>query len=177
MKTCSTCRRSLPPDEFNRRSRSADGLQAVCRPCNAARARRYYADNLAKHRSAVTAQVAKTRAAHLERIGEYLLAHPCVDCGETDIRVLDFDHRDGADKSAEVMKLAKAAYSWQRVRAEIAKCDVRCRNCHAIVTYDRLGANWRSTIRNRAQAEVDAFLTAEAAHGFADRHPLGRQSD
>lgn len=89
--------------------------------------------------------------------------------------MLDFDHRDGADKGAEVMRLAQGGHALKRVAAEIAKCDVRCRNCHAIVTYDRLGANWRSTIRLQAQAEVDAFLTAEAAHGVADRRPLGRQ--
>jgi hypothetical protein len=155
VKTCSTCRRSLSYSEFNLRTRSSDGRQSVCRECNAARARRYYADNLEKHRRAVAAQVAKTRARHLERIAEYLLAHPCVDCGETDVRVLDFDHRDGAEKTAEVMKLAKAAYSWQRVSAEIAKCDVRCRNCHAIITYERMGANWRSTVVHRERPSSD----------------------
>ncbi|MFC5790125.1 hypothetical protein EDM22_10990 [Agromyces tardus] len=150
MKTCSTCRRSLAHSEFNRRARSPDGRQSVCRACNAARARRYYSENLDKHRRAVAAQVAKTRASHLQRIGDYLLEHPCVDCGEADIRVLDFDHREGVEKSAEVMKLAKAAYSWQRVRDEIAKCEVRCRNCHAIATYERMGATWRSAIAQRA---------------------------
>ena len=135
--------------EFNVRAASPDGRQSVCRRCNAVRSRRYYAENLEKHRKAVAAQVAKTRAAHLERIGDYLLEHPCVDCGEADIRVLDFDHRDGEDKTGEVMKLAKAAYSWQRVSAEIAKCDVRCRNCHAKVTYERLGVTWRSRLMGR----------------------------
>lgn len=98
----------------------------------------------------MAAQVAKTRAINVERIGAYLLAHPCVDCGEGDLRVLDFDHRDGSQKSAEVMKLAKAAYSWRRVMDEIAKCDVRCRNCHAKVTYERMGENWRSALMRRA---------------------------
>ncbi len=135
--------------EFNVRAASPDGRQSVCRRCNAVRSRRYYAENLEKHRKAVAAQVAKTRAAHLERIGDYLLEHPCVDCSEADIRVLDFDHRDGEDKTGEVMKLAKAAYSWRRVSAEIAKCDVRCRNCHAKVTYERLGVTWRSRLMGR----------------------------
>lgn len=152
MKTCSTCRRELALSEFNLRSRSADGRQSVCRSCNAARARRYYTENLEKHRKAVSEQVAKTRAAHLQRIGAYLLEHPCVDCGEADIRVLDFDHRVGTRKVAEVMKLAKAAYSWERVAAEIAKCDVRCRNCHAIATYQRIGSDWRSAVLRAAQA-------------------------
>ncbi|HEX6364872.1 MAG TPA: hypothetical protein VF000_01890 [Agromyces sp.] len=149
MKTCSTCSQRMELSEFNVRAASPDGRQSVCRRCNAVRSRRYYAENLEKHRKAVAAQVAKTRAAHLERIGDYLLEHPCVDCGEADIRVLDFDHRDGEDKTGEVMKLAKAAYSWRRVSAEIAKCDVRCRNCHAKVTYERLGVTWRSRLMGR----------------------------
>lgn len=149
MKTCSTCRCILPLDQFNMRSASPDGHQSVCRACNRARSRRYYSENLEKHRRAVAAQVAKTRSAHLERIGAHLLANPCVDCGESDIRVLDFDHRDACEKTAEVMKLAKAAYSWARVSAEIAKCDVRCRNCHARVTYARLGENWRSRVQSQ----------------------------
>lgn len=78
--------------------------------------------------------------------------------------MLDFDHRDGADKEAEVMRLAQGGHALMRVAAEIAKCDVRCRNCHAIVTYDRLGTNWRSAIHLQARAEVDAFLTADAAN-------------
>ena len=150
MKVCSTCRRPLPLSSFNVRTASPDRRQAVCRECNAARSRRYYAENLEKHRAAVAAQVAKTRAINVERIGAYLLEHPCVDCGEGDLRVLDFDHRDGSQKSAEVMKLAKAAYSWRRVMDEIAKCDVRCRNCHAKVTYERMGENWRSALMRRA---------------------------
>jgi len=98
----------------------------------------------------VAAQVARTRAENLERIGAFLLEHPCVDCGEADLRVLDFDHREGTEKSAEVMKLAKAAYSWARVMDEIAKCDVRCRNCHAKVTYERMGDTWRTALMRQA---------------------------
>ncbi|NUT57631.1 MAG: hypothetical protein HOQ00_02100 [Agromyces sp.] len=73
-----------------------------------------------------------------------------MDCGEADLRVLDFDHGEGSAKSAEVMKLAKAGYSWARVRDEIAKCDVRCRNCHAKVTYERMGETWRTALMRRA---------------------------
>ncbi|WP_157427346.1 hypothetical protein [Agromyces salentinus] len=149
------CRVRRSYSEFNLRTASPDGYQSVCRSCNKDRAKRYYAEHLVQHRRAVAAQVAKTRAAHLERIGQYLMEHPCVDCGEPDLRVLDFDHREGVEKSAEVMKLAKAAYSWRRVSAEIGKCDVRCRNCHARVTYERLGGDWRSRIWSRRIAEFD----------------------
>ena len=60
---------------------------------------------------------------------EYLLGHPCVDCGETDPVVLEFDHRRG-DKEIEI---SRAVNNWSlpRLCEEITKCDVLCANCHA----------------------------------------------
>ncbi|MFD1574653.1 hypothetical protein ACFSEO_10950 [Agromyces cerinus subsp. nitratus] len=96
------------------------------------------------------ARRAGQRRLAIERVGGYLLAHPCVDCGESDVRVLDFDHRVGSGNQAEVMRLVQNGYSVSRVMAEIAKCDVRCRNCHAKVTYERMGENWRTALMRRA---------------------------
>ncbi len=59
----------------------------------------------------------------------YLAEHPCVDCGEADIVVLEFDHVRGTKKRA-LSVLVKHASSLDVLRAEIAKCDVRCANCH-----------------------------------------------
>jgi hypothetical protein len=57
-----------------------------------------------------------------------LEARSCVDCGEGDPVVLDFDHR--ADKRGDVSKLAAWGVSIATLQREIAKCDVRCANCH-----------------------------------------------
>ena len=65
--------------------------------------------------------------------------HPCVDCGEVDPRVLQFDHVIGV-KKANVSSLAyhnKA--SKDTLLNEIAKCMVRCANCHVRKTWDSLG--------------------------------------
>ena len=59
---------------------------------------------------------------------EYLLAHPCVDCGEQDPLVLEFDHRSG--KRAGISALMGDHATWPTVMGEIEKCDVRCANCH-----------------------------------------------
>ncbi len=57
------------------------------------------------------------------------LSRPCVDCGEPDPIVLEFDHVRG-EKRADVDSLITVGCSRALLLAEIAKCDVRCANCH-----------------------------------------------
>lgn len=61
---------------------------------------------------------------------------PCVDCGiEYPTYVMDFDHRDGTDKVCSVARMVSQGWSLPRIAAEIAKCDLRCANCHRIKTW------------------------------------------
>jgi hypothetical protein len=68
------------------------------------------------------------RLLNRDKLLEYLLSHPCVDCGESDPIVLEFDHING-NKIANVSSI-KNTKNWDQVLAEIAKCEVRCANCH-----------------------------------------------
>jgi hypothetical protein len=61
-------------------------------------------------------------------IREYKATHPCVDCGEADPIVLEFDHREPSEKSFSLSDARRLSLS--KIAAEIAKCDVRCANCH-----------------------------------------------
>lgn len=66
----------------------------------------------------------------IRQLVEYLREHPCIDCGEQDPVVLDFDHVDRSDKRKAVSFLTRSGYPWATVMAEVDKCQVRCANCH-----------------------------------------------
>lgn len=80
----------------------------------------------ARKRRVTAAWNAAARAADRAFLIEHLRTHPCVDCGEADIDVLEFDHVRGG-KVANVSTLLGQP---RRLRLEVAKCDVRCANCH-----------------------------------------------
>lgn len=144
MKRCGTRGASKPLAQFNRKRSRADDHQEACRLCNRESSRRYYQQNRDHHIKVIRARTKARQAVSISFVAEYLSANPCVDCGESDLRVLDFDHRPGSAKRGEVMRLVRNGHSLAVVATEMGKCDVRCRNCYAIVTYDRLGPNWRS---------------------------------
>lgn len=83
------------------------------------------------------AQRQRLRAAVLT----YLKKHPCEDCGERGPVVLEFD-RNAATKKFNISVAVRQAYSLATVMAEIAKCDVRCANCHRRKTSKQL--SWAS---------------------------------
>lgn len=61
---------------------------------------------------------------------------PCMDCGISfPYYVMDFDHRDPSQKSANLARML--SHSFSEIIAEIAKCDVVCSNCHRERTYGK----------------------------------------
>ena len=65
------------------------------------------------------------------RVIEYLQSHPCVNCGEADIVVLEFDHIDPSNKVKDIFTMVHHKYGWEAIKKEISKCEVVCGNCHA----------------------------------------------
>ena len=148
MRRCSRCRESKPESDFGTRGKGR--LQTNCRQCNAAYLREHYQANCDYYiRKARRFQV-RRKQEHYPRLFAYFAEHPCVDCGETDPVVLQFDHVRG-EKAGNVGSMVAGGYPWSRIEAEIAKCEVRCANCH-----------WRRTAK---QFNWYAFLGPGAGGG------------
>ena len=72
----------------------------------------------------------KYRVKIREQMYEFLSDKFCIDCGESDPIVLDFDHRDPNEKTRSIAKFLSGHNSWKSILTEINKCDIRCANCH-----------------------------------------------
>jgi hypothetical protein len=66
-------------------------------------------------------------------LNEYKASQGCLRCGNRNPIVLDFHHRDRNGKELTTDQLHHGRL--EVVRAEIAKCDVLCSNCHRIVEH------------------------------------------
>ena len=128
MKVCGTCKIGQPEGNFARNSSKPDGLQGVCRQCKKVYNKHHYLATRHRFNPARTERRVRVVAENRERLAEYLQSHPCVDCGEGDIIVLEFDHL--RDKSWNIADMVSAGRNWDMILEEINKCDVVCSNDH-----------------------------------------------
>ena len=146
-----TCKRYKPFEDFAVQKRSKDGRQPSCRSCQAD----YFAKNREKIVPGIRARTARVRVERAIYVWEYLLEHPCVDCGEPDPIVLEFDHVRGV-KQGNISKMIGEGVSLKRLQAEIDKCEVRCANCHRRRTASSLG--WYAALEEHRKNQPPALF-------------------
>jgi hypothetical protein len=125
-----------PFTEFAGSLEKGKKLDTYCRPCRAEYGREHYEANRQRYISQARRRRVELRATNYKFLLEYLRAHPCVDCGETDVIVLEFDHIAG--KSFQIAPALPDRF-WSDILIEIAKCEVVCANCHRRRTARRGG--------------------------------------
>jgi len=103
----------------------------------------HYSQNKAAYKERARAKTTETRAAIRAWIHSYLEGKRCVDCGEHDPIVLEFDHREPGSKRFTIASASRGGFSLRSVQQEVEKCDVRCANCHRRITYVRAGRTHR----------------------------------
>ena len=95
----------------------------------AARKRRWREEHQAESRASSRRVYEKIRS-----IIETAKDVPCARCRERfPVVCMDFHHRDPREK---LFPIGSNTRGVPKLRAEIAKCDVLCANCHRIVTYE-----------------------------------------
>lgn len=97
--------------------------------------REWYAQNGDRHRARSV-----RRRARLRELNDLLITRakdvPCADCGQRyDTEAMDFDHVRGV-KSFNIGS-ARSSVLPDRIREEIAKCEVVCAACHRRRTMER----------------------------------------
>lgn len=115
MKICKECKKELDESWYTPQIKNGVVYHSSrCRPCHY----QYYAKPI------------RVKLQH--SVYEYLSTHPCVDCGESDIVLLEFDHisNNKSDSVSNLIRLGNVTNVWK----EIEKCEVRCVSCHRYKT-------------------------------------------
>jgi hypothetical protein len=133
-KYCPVCKETKPIDQFAKHKSRPDGLQSMCKACQHNHAKVYFQNNKAKFNELNRQNRVKKRLA----IEEYKKDKVCVDCDNNNPVVLTFDHVRGK-KVAAIPDMANRSFTLAAIYKEIAKCEMRCFNCHMIK--DRLKCN------------------------------------
>jgi hypothetical protein len=142
IKRCCGCKNDKSIEDFAINRSKSDGRATMCKACKKAYNQAYYAVTRDRHKPGRAASRILARESAQRNVHEYLRSHPCIDCGETDIVVLEFDHL--RDKKFGISDMINAGMRWPRILAEIEKCDVVCANDHRRRTATTFG--WRKAI-------------------------------
>jgi len=133
-KLCSKCRVLKPVVEFHR---FRSGRQAWCKHCR----REYDAEYWRRTRI----HRLRLRKKHRRKLVAWYRAlkegTPCSDCGGVfHHAAMQWDHLPGTTKRREVSNMVLTGFRRETILDEIAKCELVCANCHAVRTFNRLGA-------------------------------------
>lgn len=134
---CYRCGELKPADEFNWRRKKKGQRDSFCRPCRSAYKKEHYAANRQQYIDRASNRKRELALQRTVFLIEFFRTHACVDCGEADPVVLEFDHL--RDKRFAIGG-ALATQNWQSILDEIDKCEVVCANCHRRRTARRRGS-------------------------------------
>jgi hypothetical protein len=92
-------------------------LWGICRECQRRQKVAWYDKHKEEKREAKNQRTRDLRERARQYVYDYLSAHPCVECGESDPRVLEFDHLGDKDKA--ISELISTAVSITTLKREV----------------------------------------------------------
>ena len=124
MKECLKCKTPRHYTEFAFKDKARNIRSKWCKSCHNVYTQSHYFNNKLKYKT----NKATRKAGLYKYVIDYLKKHPCVDCKEDDLLVLEFDHVRGK-KIANISRMLEFT-TLSVIKEEIKKCQVRCANCH-----------------------------------------------
>ena len=112
-------------------------------------ARKYYAANKDKMVIQMKGWRNKRVTGLLEFVRGVKSKTPCADCGRIFHHIaMDFDHLPGQKKLFSISTMVMKTVSFERMKAEMAKCEIVCANCHRIRTFNRRASSKALRVAN-----------------------------
>ena len=137
-RVCTQCGEEYDLTEFPLRNQFTERRQSYCKNCKALMHADWYERNKDVQKAIAKKYRTEYRGNLRDYALEYLSTHPCVSCGESDPRILEFHHARGV-KLNDVSSLIGRGSSLEKLKEEIDKCDVYCANCHRKLTVEERG--------------------------------------
>lgn len=129
-KLCIVCKKQTVREKPKRCS--------YCIDCNRAIGRKNYRENKERY----FAQ-ARKRNCQLDDLINSQKNRPCTDCKNSyPPFVMDFDHLGHEKKIFNISHMRRHKMSFDKIKAEILKCEVVCSNCHRIRSNSRQPARY-----------------------------------
>ena len=127
-KTCTKCGLEKDITEYSWKSQKLQTKVSACKTCTRKYVKTHYENNKEEYLLRANNHRQRRKKINFGKIAEYFKEHHCVDCGENDLMVLEFDHVSG--KKEFTISRHVGDKNWSEIKDEIEKCEVRCANCH-----------------------------------------------
>lgn len=142
---CTKCNEDQHEVNFSYKNKTLNVKKKICKTCDQNYRKDYYEKNKIEAVKYSLKSTKGIRERNAQFVWNYLKENPCIECGENDPVVLEFDHKDDSNKISEVSRMVSNSNSLQRIKEEIDKCDIRCANCHRRKTAKQFG--WYKNIK------------------------------
>lgn len=139
-RTCTRCKTQKDLGLFVKDKNKPLGHSFCCKQCHNTEARRTFKEEYPKDKEKYLRTRRDYRDRERQKMKEFLSDKSCMDCGNTDWRVFEFDHRDPSIKEFNIGDRLRTKGSFESCAEEIAKCDIVCANCHKIRTYTMINS-------------------------------------
>ena len=130
---CIQCNTDKPENSFSWKNKSNGKKHRHCKDCHNKKYRDERYGLSPEYRKASIKRSKKRKKKIAKFIYRVLRCSKCIDCGNNNPVVLEFDHVRG-EKLFNISEAAYRGFGLSKIKEEMRKCDIRCANCHKVKT-------------------------------------------